>query len=365
MTYDNSATSPFRRGPRLRARPGRSRRLLALASAAVLGPALLTACGGNSTTTTSDGLTQITVGGGGSIFDTPLQVADANGYFRKQGLKMKFVTLTAATGPSALQSGSVQFFDSSPTGFVSALAKKLPQVAVSSDGLGNPLGLIVSKKFAKAHGLTAKTPAAQVAKALADSTGGASSANTKAEAGIFLDKYGVDPDKKVKWVSLPSPAADKAALNTGQIDWFVTSEPIPLQIQAEGDGIVVADPVKVPEWGAEEAGYGQLVVAQKSYAGQHPDIVKKFATAVQQATAYMNTHLKDSDDTTVLKAAQKSLTGVPDAVVQSSLQQVEWPTDGSMDAAGWKKTMTFLDSLGTLPKGAEVTTDDWTNKYLP
>jgi NitT/TauT family transport system substrate-binding protein len=352
-----------RRSPR---RTGRTRRLLTLAGAAALGPTLLTGCGGdNAPTKTADGLTQVTVGGGGSIFDTPLQVADANGYFRKQGLKMKFVTLTASTGPSALQSGSVQFFDSSPTGFVSALAKGLPQIAVSTDGLGNPLGLIVSKKFAQAHHLTAKTPAEQVAKALTGSTGGASSANTKAEAGIFLKKYGLDPDKKVKWVSLPSPAADKAAINSGQIDWFVTSEPIPLQIESEGDGVVVADPVKVPEWAAEQAGYGQVLVTQKSYAAQHPDIVKKFVTAVQQATNYMNTHLKDDSDKTVLQAAQKSLQGIPDGVVQSSLQQVEWPAQGAMDDAGWTKTMTFLTSLGTLPQGAKVTSENWTDKYLP
>ncbi|CAL9660492.1 ABC transporter substrate-binding protein [Streptomyces sp. enrichment culture] len=364
MTHGNTSALAARRG--IRPRPGGSRRILAPVSAAVLAPALLTACGGDSgTTTTSGGLVQVTVGGGGSIFDTPLQVADANGYFREQGLKMKCVTLTAATGPSALQSGSVQFYDSSPTAFASALAKGLHQLAVSADGLGNPLGLVVSKKFAAAHNLTAKSPAEQVAKALSGSTGGSSSANTKAEAGIFIDKYGVDPDKKVKWVSLPSPAADKAAINSGQIDWFVTSEPIPLQIQDDGDGVVVADPLNVPEWAAEDAGYGQLVVTQKSYATAPPDVVEKFATAVQQATAYMNTHLKDSNDQTVVKAAQKLLTGVPDSVVEASLQQVEWPTDGSMDAAGWKKTTAFLTSLRTLPSGAEVTTDDWTNKYLP
>lgn len=80
------------------------------------------------------------------------------------------------------------------------------------------------------------------------------------------------------------------------------------------------------------ASYGQLVVTQKSYATAHPDVVKKFAAAVQQATAYMDTHLKDSNDQTVLKAAQKSLEGVPDGVVQASLQQVDWPASGSMSA---------------------------------
>jgi hypothetical protein len=35
---------------------------------------------------------------------------------------------------------------------------------VETDGGGSPLGLIVSTKFAKDHGLAAATPAAQVAK---------------------------------------------------------------------------------------------------------------------------------------------------------------------------------------------------------
>jgi NitT/TauT family transport system substrate-binding protein len=341
------------------------RKLLALTSAAILTSALLTACSSDALTTTADGLTVVTVGGGGSVFDTPLMVADQNGYFRKQGLKLKFVTLTASIGPAALQSNSVQFFDSSPTGFVTSHAKGLPQIAVGTDGLGNPLGLVVGEEFARAHHLTEKTPAAQVAKALAGSTGGASSANTKAEAAVFLNAQGVDADKKITWVTLPSPAADKAALKSNQIDWFVTSEPIPLQIQSDGDGVLVADPFKVPAWSAAEAGYGQIVVTRKNYASEHPDIVRKFATAVQQATAYMHEHLKDSNDRTVLKAARKLLKGMPDDVVQRSLRQADWPEDDSMDAAGWKKTLTFLQSLGTLPAGAKVTPEDWTNKYLP
>jgi NitT/TauT family transport system substrate-binding protein len=36
-----------------------------------------------------------------------------------------------------------------------------------------------------------------------------------------------------------------------------------------------------------------------------------------------------------------------------------------MDAAGWKKTQAFVNSLGALPKGTTITSDNWTNKYLP
>ncbi|MEU4893369.1 ABC transporter substrate-binding protein [Streptomyces sp. NPDC044780] len=358
MTHDNPAAGTARRGAR--PRPGRGRRLCALASAAVFGSTLLTACGSDS----SDGLTSLTVGAGGNIYDMPLQVAEANGYFRAQGLKVKLVTLTASTGPAALHADSVQFLHDSPTGFLSAVSKGIPEIAVAADGGGNPLGIVVGRKFAQRHGLTARTPAAQVAKALADSTGGISSANTKAEAGIFLKAHGVDPGE-VKWATLPSPAADKAALNSGQIDWFITNEPIPLQVQSDGDGVVVADPDKVPEWSAEQAGYGQFVVAEKSYATDHPEIVTKFVTAVQRATDYMSTHVQAGKDKALVSVAQKALPGVPAEALRSSLRQVEWPRKVSMTAAGWTSTLGFVRSLDTLAKDPKITSADWTNTYLP
>ncbi|WP_328460015.1 ABC transporter substrate-binding protein [Streptomyces sp. NBC_00448] len=347
-------------GPtRTRARAGA--RFVAAGSAVVLCAVALTACGGGGTSKNSDGTTTVTVGVAGNIFDMPIRLAEANGYFSKQKLKVKYVTTTAATGTSALESGSIQFLNDSPTDFVSAIGKKVPETAIAADGGGNPLGLIVSTKFAKAHGLTADTPAAQVAKALDGSTGGSSSANTKGEASVFLKAYGVDAGK-VKWVSLPSPAADKAALKSNQIDWFVTSQPTPLAIQGTGDGVVVADSIKVTAWSEQEAGYGQVVVGRNSYLSQHADIAKKFATAVQQATAYMNANI---DSATVQTVAQKALPGVPAAVIKASLPQVGWPKSDTMTAADWTKTVTFVNSLGALTQEAKVTSDNWTNKYLP
>jgi NitT/TauT family transport system substrate-binding protein len=306
-------------------------------------------------------MTTVSVGVAGNIFDMPIRLADANGYFSKQKLKIKYVTTTAATGTAALQSGSIQFLNDSPTDFLSAVDMRVPETAIAADGGGNPLGLIVSTKFAKAHGLTADTPAAQVAKALDGSTGGASSANTKGEASVFLKAYGVDAGK-VKWVSLPSPAADKAALKTHRIDWFVTSQPTPLQVQNSGDGVVVADSTKVPAWSEEQAGYGQIVVSRNSYLSHHADIAKKFATAVQEATAYMNA---DLDSATVQTVARNALPGVPAPVIKASLPQVEWPKSDEMKLSAWITTLTFINSLDALETGQALVSDDnFTNKYL-
>ena len=329
-------------------------RLGALAAILVLGGALVTACGGDS-----DGRTTVSIGVGGSIFDTQLHVADANGYFRAAGLNVKFVTLTASIGAAALESDSVQFYNDSPTDFLTAVGRKIPEVGVSMNAVGNPIGLIVSKKFAQAHGLTERTPPATVAKALIGSTGGASSATTKGQAGIFMRAYGVQPSS-AHYVMLPSPAADKAALNNNQIDWFVTSEPIPLAVQASGDGVVVATPETVPAWSIPKTGYGQVVVARQSYVQSHPDIVRKFVGAVELATKYMHAHKNES-----LGVAKKILTGIPDAVLLRSLRQVDWPERNTMNDSGWKTTMAFLNAEGALPKGTKITHSNWTNEYLP
>jgi len=329
-------------------------RLGVLAAILVLGAALVTACGGDS-----DGRTTVTVGVGGSIFDTQLHVADANGYFRAAGLNVKFVTLTASIGAAALESDSVQFYNDSPTDFLTAVGRKIPEVGVSMNAVGNPIGLIVGKKFAQAHGLTERTPPTAVAKALSGSTGGASSATTKGQAGIFLRAYGVQPSS-VRYVMLPSPAADKAALNNNQIDWFVTSEPIPLAVQAAGDGVVVATPETVPVWSIPKTGYGQIVVARQSYVQSHTDIVRKFVDAIQQATKYMHSHENES-----LGVAKKILKGIPDAVLLRSLRQVDWPESNTMNDSGWKTTMAFLNAEGALPKGTKITHSNWTNEYLP
>ncbi len=332
-------------------------RAVVLATVMVTGSALLTACGGSG----ADGPDAvITVGVAGNVFDVPLRVADAEGYFGKRGMKVDFVEVTAATGMPALESGSLQFLNSSPTNFLGGLARGLPVVAVGVDGLGNPLGLVVGDEFAERHGLTAGSPLDEVAEELRGSTGGYSSANTKAEAGIFLKAWEVGPEE-VRWVSLPSPSADEAALDSGRIDWFLTSEPLPLQIQHSGGGVVVADSGKVVEWSSGYAGYGQVVVADRSYAGQHASTVRSFMAAVQDGAGYLAAHM---DDPSVVAVAGKALPGVPAPVVRASIEEAEYPIFADMSAHDWRVTLRFVDDLGGLPEGAGITADGWTNTYL-
>ncbi|WP_166462564.1 ABC transporter substrate-binding protein [Amycolatopsis acidicola] len=316
---------------------------------------LLAGCGPDE----PDGVTHVSVGVGGSIFDTPMRMAEEKGFFRAAGLDVEFVNLTASLYAAALQSDSVQFINDSPTDFLTAVSRKIPEIAVGMDGAGSPLGLIVSTRFAQEHGLTAQSPPEVVAKALIGSTGGASSNTTKGQAGIFLREYGVDP-AAVHYVMLPSPAADKASLHNNQIDWFVTSEPTPLAVQDAGDGIVVASPGSVPAWSTARSGYGQLVVVRQSYADENSDLVRRFIKAVQDGSAYTRAHESEA-----VEVMSKTLTSVAKPTLLASLRLVDFPETGAMDEQGWTTSMSFISQEGAFPKGTKLTQENWTNEYLP
>jgi len=281
------------------------------------------------------------------------------GYFKQEGLNVQFVTLTPSTGTPALQSGSVQFLNDSPTDFMVAESKGTSEVAVGVDSIGSPLGLIVSTKFAAAHHLTASTPSGTVAKALTGSIAGASSPTTKAEAGIMLRSYGVSPSQ-MKWVTLPSIPADEAALKSNEIDWFVTSEPIPLEVQSAGSGVVVLGPSKVPVWANAKTGIGTVLVATKGYTSSNAATVTKFATAVQKGVEYLRSHEQQA-----LPAAQRALPGVPRSVLLQSMGLVDWPAALKMTPTEWATSLGWINKQGLISGlGSTLSTSDYTNKYV-
>jgi NitT/TauT family transport system substrate-binding protein len=343
-----------------RSATGGARRAWSAPLLALTAAAAVAACGSSSGAGSGgSGSTTIKAGLGGNIFDLPLRVADEKGYFKRQGLNVQFVTLTASTGTPALQSGSVQFLNDSPTDFLTATSKGTPEIAVGVDSIGSPLGLIVTKKFAADHHLTASTPSATVAKALIGSTAGASAPTTKAEAGVMLRSYGVQTSQ-MKWATLPSPAADEAALKSGQIDWFVTSEPIPLQVQSSGSGVVVVGPEKAPAWDNSRTGIGTTLVATKGYASSNSSTVSRFATAVQKADEYIRGHEQQ-----VLPIARQALPGVPDSVLLQSMKLVDWPATVKMSAAEWATSLGWINRQGLIGGlGSTLKTSDYTNEYI-
>jgi ABC-type nitrate/sulfonate/bicarbonate transport system substrate-binding protein len=333
------------------------------ASAALLG---LSAAGcsssGSSASTTAGSSSQtVTVAASGNnIFDLPIWEGQAGGYYAKQGLNVKFSVLSTGTLNSALNSGSVDFLDDNPTTFLEEHATgSSSQVVVEGLSTGVPMGLVISTTFAKAHGITAATPPATVAKDLIGSTGGSSAKSTLGEADMFLRQYGVQPSQ-VKIATLSTVTADQAALQSNEIDWFCTAEPVPFQMQNGGHGIVVGTPSNVQEWGPSRTGLSEAIVTTANYASGNPATVKKFVTATEQATAYLSSHQAKA-----VALAQSEIPGLTSDVLQKTDSLITWLSSGQMDSSQWQSTVAFSETEGTIASGTNLKQNvDWTNKYL-
>jgi NitT/TauT family transport system substrate-binding protein len=322
-----------------------------------------TGCGSSSAVSrSSDGTVNVTVGvSGANVNILPVWVAMKKGYFSRHHINVKLAVLTPTTTNSALTSGSVQFLAGSAKNFLTAVEHGTDQLTVAQTSLGVPLGLAVSAKYAKAHHITASTPLATVAKDLVGSTGGSSSESTTAEVNLFLRQYGVDTSR-MKVATLSSPTIYQSALKAGRIDWFCTSEPTPLQAQAAGAGIVVANSKNVPAWAPDKMGPGNITITTKSYASKNPDVVGDFTRAMQDAVKYI--HDNEQSDALVDIASAES-PGVPRNVLKEAISEIDWPGNSRMTAAQWTTGVAFTASIGAAAASTKVKEGtDWTNKYL-
>jgi len=332
-------------------------------TAALLGLSVAGCSSSGSAASNSTGasLQTVTVAASGdNIFDLPIWEGQAGGYYAKQGLKVQFTVLSTATLNSALNSGSVNFLDDNPTTFLEEQATGgSSQIVVEGLSTGVPMGLVISTAFAKAHGITATTPPATVAKDLIGSTGGSSAKSTLGEADMFLRQYGVQPSQ-VKIATLSTVTADQAALQSNEIDWFCTAEPVPFEVQDGGHGIVVASPANVQQWGPSKTGLSEAIVTTTKFASGNPETVKKFVAATEQATAYLSSH-----ESKAVTLAQSEIPGLTPQVLLKTDSLITWLSSGQMNGAQWQNTVTFSEIEGTIASGTHVTQNvDWTNKYL-
>lgn len=329
----------------------------------------LTACGGGGTHSASatasgsgasKGTTQVTIGKAvDTIGFTTVDVAQAKGYFAKEGISAKSELLGgSSTAFAALQSGSVQFVTASSTALLSARAKGVPLEAVASLDYGVSLQLIVSNAWIKAHSLSSSQPLGTVMKGLVGSTLGVVSTTDLTYNHYLMKQAGVDPNQ-FKVIHLKTQAAALAALQHGQINAFLLSPPNSYLAEAQGDAQIVATLHSVPL--LSKMTYDILVV-DSDYAKSHPDVVKSVATAVA-----MSDQVMAKDPHSVLDIENKHYPSMSDDVLLKSLQYVTFSPDGTMTQDGWQNAkdeslqtgVSSVSSVDVTPGGGT-----WTNDFI-
>lgn len=161
----------------------------------------------------------IAVGGQALIYYLPLSIADANGYFKDEGLNVKI--LDFAGGSRALQAvvgGSADVVSGAFEHTISLQSKGQEYSSFVQQGMTPMIVLAVSKKTMPNY----KSPEDLKGKKIGVTAPGSS---TNMAISFFLSKYGVKPGD-VSFIGVGGGAGAITAMRTGQIDAIANLDPV-------------------------------------------------------------------------------------------------------------------------------------------
>ncbi len=248
--------------------------------AAVASTVLLAACGGGSSSTpaAADATSTITVGVPAAITADAVTIAQQQGFFTNNHLKVNVKTVNGGSDSvPALQGGAIQVAQSNVFSEIQGATNGLdvPCFAGAS-GIptnGTLLPLLASPKAAITK------PADLVGKTIAvNATGGVNELMTRA----WLGAQGVDYTK-VKFISTPFPNMPQV-LSTGQVAAAVPVDPFATQMLGNGAQLLVSD----LEANIEGRPLYACWNATSDWLSKNPQVAKSFVAAIQQANDYIN-----------------------------------------------------------------------------
>ena len=255
-----------------------------------------------------------------------------SGIFRKYGLSVEIITVTSgAAALAALAGGSVDVALTSLLPFFQAFARGLPFQIVApgqqyvSDQFTQ--ALFVKKGSAAQHGtdLNGKIVGVQSIKDL-----------NWAAAAAWIDATGGD-SKTVKFIELPL-ATVIPAITEGRVDAAALSAPYLQQGIASGELRMLAKNFDIIGKQFEVAVY----IATKAYVTANRDAMSRFAHAMHDAAAYVNTHPAETVELI------SSFTGVDPAIIAKATRTTTPNTSTTATFSRWPISPTSTGSWTVL-----------------
>lgn len=211
---------------------------------------------------------------------TPLLYAAKAGIYKKYGLNVEMVKMGgAAEVAAALSGGSLEMGKASSLGAITAIAKGLPFTVIGNlayyDAAKPDIALLVlaDSPIKSAKDLEGKTLAAV---SLSDMNSVATFA--------WLDSQGVDRGT-LKYVEFPA-SASLAAMQQNRIVASTIYEPYFSSYMSSGKVRVLGYP-----FGAIAKHFSDaLIFTTTKWAAEHPNEVKKFLAATEEASTYIAAH---------------------------------------------------------------------------
>jgi NitT/TauT family transport system substrate-binding protein len=289
---------------------------------------------------------------------TVIDVAQAQGYFERNGVKVEVQLVHGSSAANAaMLGGSLQFTCEAANPLMLARSHGVPIISVDALDDGVTLQLLVSAKWLAKHPVPAN---ATFNEKMADLNGailGEVGTTEQSFFGILRSWAGLPPTTGYKVEKIDSLAAVALALQKGIVDVSIQSPPHSFELTQKGDVEDFADRRNVERF--NNVAY-DILTTTSSYAEAHPEIVTRVATAIAQALNFMRTH---PDEVLVLE--QKHFSQLSKSVLQQSVAFTPFAKDGMQSQKGWENAVTLAQQTGLIkdvtsaPEGVY-----WTNKYI-
>lgn len=261
----------------------KKRRILATILSAVMMTAVFTGCskktGDAGKTGESNELKKVTVSEFRNLSWSAAYVADANGYYKEEGLDVDFALYD--DGPVAFQGmhGNDSQF---------CLLSQEPVLKAQQEGLQSSIiytvldkrlyGFVAAKDITDAKDLKGKTVFA-----------GMQGSAPYSFVCSILREAGLDPEKDVTFVNMDY-SASMVALQQGQIQASYINVDNRVEIKSMDINVLVdtSEEKDAAKYLKSEVFPGEMICTTAKYAKENPETVQSFVNAISKATEWMN-----------------------------------------------------------------------------
>lgn len=274
---------------------------------------------------------------GATAAEWPLYIADHEGFFRRQGLRLNIiVTGSTVNTINQIASGSVQFATAGTDSVVNAVARGLAIKIVAPSMITPPFSLIVAPSITNWQQLKGKTITLATKQEI-----------TAIAFRMMAKAHGLDWNNDFQISLAGSTPARFAALKSGNVQGAMLGQPF--NFTAENQGMRELD---------ESFNYMKVwmfdgIVVNPNWAPAHRSEIVRFIKAVRQGAEYGYAHRQEAID--VLASETKS---DPATVAKAyDLDFGKWRAysrDGLLDPKQIQGVIDGVVTQGVLPNGPPV-----------
>lgn len=337
-------------------RPAQRRAAIQIVLGLVVAALALAGCGSGGSSSASSGSGSGSGSGpipvtitsfNGSFASLSVYVANRKGFFQQHGISPKFVTVSSGSAAmQAMLSGSSEMANVAIFEALTAVSKGESVKYIVGAATGS-FGELVVGKNVKLADESQGYPA--VIKDLKGKKIGVSSKGSATYYALAytLQQAGLNPNTDVTIVPAGTLSAQVAALKSGQLDAFMSQEPVTTQVTSSGDGRVVYYEYQ----GNRPALFDNLITngiaTTQQYLTANPKAVQGVHDAVAQADSYI-AGLDQAGVTALASVVSPDFPGISTSVLAQAISHYQKLYSATMSKAGVSAANTLLQANGVL-----------------